>query len=224
MSGVPVVRGVNLARGIFHDDDFVFIDSTVADRMPGAELNSGNLVVTHRGTIGQVSMIPRTPGYERYVASTSHVNQAVRLDPKRAVPEYYYWLVCITPRQADDTPVRFGSWCSGDFSTRRINQKLDGSLSLNDDSAGNCGGIGRARRKDRCQRQTNRGRRYTIANDLFWNAKRIGTSAADRGGAIRQRQGVYKRSERHRPSCHPNRRVEFGNRRLNCVQRPQRRG
>ncbi|MFD4193135.1 restriction endonuclease subunit S [Amycolatopsis thermoflava] len=88
--GVPVVRGVNLARGIFHDDDFVFIEDGLANRMPGAELKAGDLVVTHRGTVGQVSMIPRTPAYERYVASTSHVK--VRLDFDRAVPEfYYYW-------------------------------------------------------------------------------------------------------------------------------------
>ena len=89
-TGVPVVRGVNLAQGVFLDDDFVFIDDDVAARMPGAELRAGDLVVTHRGTVGQVSMIPRRPRFERYVASTSHVK--VRLDPHKAVAEfYYYW-------------------------------------------------------------------------------------------------------------------------------------
>lgn len=88
--GVPIVRGVNLARGIFHDDDFVFIEDELAKRMPGAEMTAGDLVVTHRGTVGQVSMIPRTSAYERYVASTSHVK--VRLDSSKAIPEfYYYW-------------------------------------------------------------------------------------------------------------------------------------
>lgn len=88
--GVPVVRGVNLSRGIFVDDDFVFIDEELAARMPGAEMHSGDLVVTHRGTVGQVSMIPRTSRFPRYVASTSHVK--VRLDSRRALPEfYYYW-------------------------------------------------------------------------------------------------------------------------------------
>jgi type I restriction enzyme S subunit len=89
-SGVPVVRGVNLARGVFHDDDFVFIEDELANRMPGAEMRSGDLVVTHRGTVGQVSMIPRESRFERYVASTSHVK--VRLDLSKALPEfYYYW-------------------------------------------------------------------------------------------------------------------------------------
>ncbi|HTQ92034.1 MAG TPA: hypothetical protein VMK84_21325, partial [Streptosporangiaceae bacterium] len=37
-AGVPVVRGVNLARGRFYDDEFVFISEDLADRMPGARL------------------------------------------------------------------------------------------------------------------------------------------------------------------------------------------
>lgn len=88
--GIPVVRGVNLSRGIFYDDEFVYISDEKAGKMPGANLIAGDLVFTHRGTIGQVSMIPRRPRYGRYVLSTSHVK--ARLDPKRAVPEfYYYW-------------------------------------------------------------------------------------------------------------------------------------
>jgi len=88
--GVPVVRGVNLARGRFHDDDFVFITEDLADRMPGSRLHAADLVFTHRGSVGQVSIIPRTPRYERYAVSTSQVK--ARLDPTRAVPEFfYYW-------------------------------------------------------------------------------------------------------------------------------------
>ena len=88
-SGVPVVRGVNLANGIFVDDDFVFISDEQADRMPGANLTSGDLVFTHRGTIGQVSMIPWSRKHARYVLSTSHVK--ARLDTSRARPEFYYY-------------------------------------------------------------------------------------------------------------------------------------
>jgi type I restriction enzyme, S subunit len=87
--GVPVVRGVNLRNGIFVDDGFVFISDRKADQMPGANLTSGDLVFTHRGTIGQVSMIPRERRYPRYVLSTSHVK--ARLDASRALPEFYYY-------------------------------------------------------------------------------------------------------------------------------------
>ncbi len=60
-AGVPVVRGVNLARGRFYDAEFVFISEDLADRMPGARLQPGDLVFTHRGSVGQISMIPRAP-------------------------------------------------------------------------------------------------------------------------------------------------------------------
>lgn len=91
-SGIPLVRGVNLGAGPFHDDDFVFISSEKADTLPGANLKPGDLVITHRGTIGQVSMIPRNPRHDRYVLSTSQVK--ARLDRAKAVPEfYYYWLL-----------------------------------------------------------------------------------------------------------------------------------
>jgi type I restriction enzyme, S subunit len=88
--GIPMVRGVNLRNGIFYDEEFVFITEDKANRMPGANLLPGDLVFTHRGTVGQVSMIPRKPTYSRYVLSTSQVK--ARLDPELALPEfYYYW-------------------------------------------------------------------------------------------------------------------------------------
>jgi len=98
-SGVPVVRGVNLADGVFRDEDFVYIDEVLASKMPGAQMRSGDLVVTHRGSVGQVSMVPRRARFDTYVASTSHVK--VRLDPSLAVPEFfYYWFQSGAGRQS----------------------------------------------------------------------------------------------------------------------------
>ena len=89
-SGVPVVRGVNLARGRFFDDDFVFVSDQKADELAYANLKPADLVFTHRGTLGQVSMIPRRPRFARYILSSSQVK--ARLDVSRALPEfYYYW-------------------------------------------------------------------------------------------------------------------------------------
>ncbi|MFF4547428.1 restriction endonuclease subunit S [Streptomyces sp. NPDC001406] len=88
--GIPVIRGVNLARGIFMDDDFVFVTAEKADEILSANVNPGDLIFTHRGTIGQVSMVPRKPRFSRYVIGSSQVK--TRLDEKKAVPEfYYYW-------------------------------------------------------------------------------------------------------------------------------------
>lgn len=88
--GVPVVRGVNLADWRFRDEDFVFISEDLADTMPGSRLQPGDLVFTHRGSVGQVSMIPRGPRFPRYAVSSSQVK--ARLDPARALAEFYfYW-------------------------------------------------------------------------------------------------------------------------------------
>jgi type I restriction enzyme S subunit len=88
--GVPVIRGVNLARGIFVDGDFVFVTDEKADEILSANVKPGDLIFTHRGTIGQVSMVPRAPRFDRYIIGSSQVK--TRLDQSRAVPEfYYYW-------------------------------------------------------------------------------------------------------------------------------------
>ncbi|MFD7703284.1 restriction endonuclease subunit S [Streptomyces caelestis] len=89
-SGVPVIRGVNLARGVFVDDEFVFVTDEKADEILSANVKPGDLIFTHRGTIGQVSMVPRRPKHGRYVIGSSQVK--TRLDEQVAVPEfYYYW-------------------------------------------------------------------------------------------------------------------------------------
>ncbi|MFF4650886.1 restriction endonuclease subunit S [Streptomyces sp. NPDC001380] len=89
-SGVPVIRGINLARGIFVDDDFVFVTAEKANEISPANVKPGDLIFTHRGTIGQVSMVPRIPRFDRYVIGSSQVK--TRLDEKKAIPEfYYYW-------------------------------------------------------------------------------------------------------------------------------------
>lgn len=89
-SGVPLTRGINLARGRFYDDDFVFISPDKADEVSSANVGPGDLIFTHRGTIGQVSMIPRRPRFDRYVICSSQVK--TRLDQSLTVPEfYYYW-------------------------------------------------------------------------------------------------------------------------------------
>ncbi|MGW0325533.1 restriction endonuclease subunit S [Nocardia sp. NPDC003183] len=89
-SGVPVIRGVNLTRGVFLDCDFVFITDEKADDIRAANVEPGDLIFTHRGTIGQVSMVTRSPKFHRYVIGSSQVK--TRLDETKALPEfYYYW-------------------------------------------------------------------------------------------------------------------------------------
>ncbi|MEE2035783.1 restriction endonuclease subunit S [Nocardiopsis sp. CT-R113] len=97
--GVPFIRGINLANGVFHDDDFVFISEGKADEIIPANVTPGDLVFTRKGTIGQVSMIPRNPRFSRYAISGSQVK--ARLNPDAAIPEfYYYWFTSPRGRQS----------------------------------------------------------------------------------------------------------------------------
>jgi type I restriction enzyme S subunit len=88
--GVPFIRGVNLASGRFRDDGFVFLGEATANEVKAAAVGPGDLVFTRKGTIGQVSMIPRNSRFPVYIISSSQMK--ARLDESKAVPEfYYYW-------------------------------------------------------------------------------------------------------------------------------------
>jgi len=90
-SGVPVLRGVNVNRGRFHDDDFVFIDNETADRLQKFESFPGDVLLVHKGTLGKIGLMPTKRKYPRYIMGNSMMR--VRCDPAKLLPEYlYYWL------------------------------------------------------------------------------------------------------------------------------------
>jgi type I restriction enzyme S subunit len=70
--GVPVVRGGNLTDG-FVDNDFVFLTESKADELKASVARSLDIVFTHRGTLGQVGIIPISARYPRYVVSQSQM-------------------------------------------------------------------------------------------------------------------------------------------------------
>lgn len=89
-AGVPFLRGLNLAQGMFVDEDFIYITEDKAREVPNAAVRSGDLVFTCKGSIGQVSVIPRTSRFERYIISSNQMKAS--MDASRALPEfYYYW-------------------------------------------------------------------------------------------------------------------------------------
>jgi len=69
-SGVPVIRGTNLNYHRYVDGDFVFLTEEKANELRASNCFPGDLVFTHRGTIGQVCIIPHGK-YPRYVVSQS---------------------------------------------------------------------------------------------------------------------------------------------------------
>ncbi len=89
-SGIPVLNGSNLTDVAMNDDTFRYVTIEKANSLGKANARRGDVVVTHRGTLGQISFIPDTAEYERYVISQSqfrfHCNEKV-------LPEYlaYYF-------------------------------------------------------------------------------------------------------------------------------------
>lgn len=74
--GVPVIRGTNLNYDKYVDGEFVFLTDEKADELKGSNCTAGDLVFTHRGTIGQVGLIPEGK-YPRYVISQSGMKLTV---------------------------------------------------------------------------------------------------------------------------------------------------
>ena len=86
-SGVPVVRGSNLTNG-FVENAFVFVSNDKADELRNANAFPGDIVITHRGTLGQVGLIPERSRFPRYVVSQSQMLLSVKRD--LATPRYVF--------------------------------------------------------------------------------------------------------------------------------------
>jgi type I restriction enzyme S subunit len=88
-AGIPVIRGTNLAvGGGFRDRGFVFVSDEKADELASSIARPGDIVVTQRGTIGQVGVIPQPSRYPRYVLSQSQMK--ITVDPAAASAAYVF--------------------------------------------------------------------------------------------------------------------------------------
>lgn len=85
--GIPIINGQHLHGTRVHDGlGFKFISHEHSQRLANANVVRGDVVLTHRGTIGQVAYIPDDSQYDRYVVSQSQF--FVRCDRTVVVPEY----------------------------------------------------------------------------------------------------------------------------------------
>jgi type I restriction enzyme S subunit len=71
--GVPVIKGAQLHGTYLKDVEFDFLKDEKADELRTSMAFRGDLVITHRGTIGQVSVIPYNSKYENYIVSQSQL-------------------------------------------------------------------------------------------------------------------------------------------------------
>ncbi|MCR4901077.1 MAG: restriction endonuclease subunit S [Treponema sp.] len=89
-SGVPVLNGSNLVGFRLNEDTFNYVTEEKATSLGKANAYRGDIVITHRGTLGQIVYIPQNSKYSRYVISQSQFR--VRCNEK-VIPEYlvYYF-------------------------------------------------------------------------------------------------------------------------------------
>ena len=88
--GIPVLNGSNLEGYELKEDSFRYVTEEKADSLNKANAYRGDVVITHRGTLGQIVFIPQTSKYDRYVISQSQFR--IRCNDK-ILPEYmvYYF-------------------------------------------------------------------------------------------------------------------------------------
>ena len=88
--GIPVLNGSNLDGIALNEKSFRYVTKDKADSLGRANAHSGDVIITHRGTLGQIAFIPHDSKYERYVISQSQFR--VRCNEK-ILPEYlvYYF-------------------------------------------------------------------------------------------------------------------------------------
>ena len=83
--GVPVIRGGNLTAG-FVDENFVYLTEQKADELHKSNIFPEEIVITHRGTLGQVGIIPANSRFP--VVSQSQM--LISIERNLTTPRYIY--------------------------------------------------------------------------------------------------------------------------------------
>lgn len=88
--GIPVLNGSNLDGFELSEKSFRYVTEEKANSLNKANAHKGDVIITHRGTLGQIVYIPKTAKHERYIISQSQFR--VRCNDK-ILPEYlvYYF-------------------------------------------------------------------------------------------------------------------------------------
>ncbi len=89
-SGIPVINGSNLSGFSLNDQHLRFVTPEKANSLGKALASRGDIVVTHRGTLGQIAYIPENSEYKGYIISQSQFR--FRCNAK-VLPQYlvYYF-------------------------------------------------------------------------------------------------------------------------------------
>ena len=84
--GTPVLNGANVQGALLQDGDFRFVTSEHAERLRHSCVRAGDIVLTRRGTLGQVALVPSHSRFTEYVLSQSQFY--LRCDSRVVQPEW----------------------------------------------------------------------------------------------------------------------------------------
>ena len=87
--GVPVLNGSNLTGIKLIENGFKYVSPEKAKTFKKAIAKRGDIVITHRGTLGQISFIPDNSKFDEYVISQSQFR--VALNRKMVDPAYFVY-------------------------------------------------------------------------------------------------------------------------------------
>lgn len=87
--GVPVLNGSNLTNHKLVENQFKYVTEEKAKTFKKAIAKRGDIVITHRGTLGQISYIPNNSKFEQYVISQSQFR--VRLKTELVSPVFFVY-------------------------------------------------------------------------------------------------------------------------------------
>ena len=89
-TGVPYLTGKNMGSFELVEDDFYYVSEEKADSLGRSVAKRGDVIVTHRGTIGQIAYIPMNSMFPRYVTGNSQFRFSCN---GNVLPEYivYYF-------------------------------------------------------------------------------------------------------------------------------------
>lgn len=90
-SGVPVLNGANVSGVKLIENSFNYVSKDKAESLKKANANRGDIVITHRGTLGQVSYIPYDSKFDTYVISQSQFRVTLKKDLIDPIYFTYYF-------------------------------------------------------------------------------------------------------------------------------------
>lgn len=90
-NGIPILNGSNLQGFKLQEESFGYLTEEKADSLKKCNAYRGDIIVTHRGTLGQIVYVPSNSKYERYVISQSQFRFRCKADLVDAKYLVYYF-------------------------------------------------------------------------------------------------------------------------------------